>query len=135
MPVDKTLDSPVDLAKRFIRSGQPLLAVEVLEPWLEEYADDAEAWSVLAGARYKLDNLPAARDAAATAVDVDPRSARYWSNYGMVLRKLGQLYEAERAQHRALSVHAGYRRARTELRKIHEIRSGSRHDLRESDFI
>lgn len=134
MPVSDPTESPVDIAKRFVRTKQPLLAVELLEPWLEEYPEDASAWSVLAAARFELDNLPEARMAAARAVDLRPHSARHWCNLGMVLRKIGALYEAERAQHRALSVDSSYDRARTELRKIHDLRTGEGKSA-DSDFV
>lgn len=135
MPVSDPTENPVEMAKNFVRNHQPLLAVEVLEPWLQEYPDDATAWSTLAAARYELDNLPEARIAAAKAVDLRPHSARNWCNLGMILRKLGALYEAERALHRALSLDSRYDRARTELRKIHELRTGDRKPITDSDFI
>jgi Flp pilus assembly protein TadD len=111
------------------------LAVELLEPWLAEYPEDASAWSAMAGARYRLDNLTEARVAAARAVDLRPNSARNWCNLGMILRKLGALYDAERALHRALTINSSYDRARTELRKIHELRTGDRAPITEDDFV
>jgi len=135
MPVTDPTESPVDVAKRFVRHRQPLLAIELLEPWVEEYPEDAAAWSTLAAARYELDNLPEARIAAARAVDLRPDSARNWCNLGMILRKLGNLYEAERVLHRALVVDSSYDRARTELRKIHELRTGDRSPISEDDFV
>ncbi len=131
MPVSDPTESPIEMAKHFVRNHQPLLAVELLEPWLEEFPEDASAWSVLAAARYELDNLPDARFAAARAVELRPRSARNLCNLGMILRKIGDLYEAERVLHRALSVDSSYNRARTELRKIHELRTG--HGAAEDD--
>jgi tetratricopeptide (TPR) repeat protein len=135
MPVSDPTESPVDLAKKFVRERQPLLAIELLEPWLAEYPGDASAWSVMAGARYELDNLGEARIAAAKAPDLRPESARNWCNYGMILRKLGEYYEAERALHRALSIDSTYDRARTELRKIHELRTGDRSPITDDDFV
>ena len=135
MPVSESQDSPVKLAKKFVREKRPLLAVELLEPWLAEYPEDASAWSVMSGARYELDNLGEARIAAAKAVDLRPDSARNWCNLGMILRKVGEYYEAERALHRALTLDSSYRRARTELRKIHELRTGDRRPITEDDFV
>ncbi|MFP4248347.1 MAG: hypothetical protein ACLFU7_01735 [Armatimonadota bacterium] len=135
MPISDPGDNPVEMAKHFVRNHQPLLAVELLEPWLEEYPDDASAWSVMAGARYELDSFSEARIAAAKAVDLRPESARNWCNLGMILRKLGALYDAERAQHRALSLDSSYDRPRTELRKIHELRTGDRSAITEDDFV
>ncbi len=134
MPVSEPTESPIDLAKKYVRRNQPLLAIELLEPWLQEYPEDASAWSVLAGARYKLDNLREAHIAAGKAVDLKPGSARNWCNLGMILRKLGEYYEGERALHRALSIDSSYERARTELRKIHELRTGERRPVSEEDF-
>jgi len=134
MPVSDPSESPIDLAKRFVRSNQPFLAVEVLEPWLQEYPEDASAWSALAAARYGLDSLPEARAAAMKATELRPDSARNWCNLGMILRKIGAFYEAERVLHRALTVDSTYDRARTELRKIHELRTGE-HDASEDDFV
>ncbi len=135
MPVTDPAESPIDLAKRFVREEQSLYAVELLEPWLSEYPEDATAWSVMAAARYELDNLPEARIAAAKAVDLSPNSARNWCNLGMILRKTGELYEAERALHRALTIDRTYDRARTELRKIHELRTGDSRPIGEEDFV
>jgi len=135
MPVSDSAESPIDIAKHFVRNNQPLLAVEVLEPWLEEFPEDASAWSALAAARYELDNLPEARSAATKAAELKPQSARNWCNLGMILRKIGALYEAERVLHRALSIDSDYDRARTELRKIHELRTGERVPLKEDDFV
>ena len=124
MSVGDQTESPIEMAKHFVRNHQPLLAVELLEPWLQEFPEDGGAWSVLAAARYELDNLPDARRAAVRAVELRPQSARNLCNLGMILRKIGDLYEAERVLHRALSVDSSYNRARTELRKIHELRTG-----------
>ena len=135
MPVTDPAESPIDLAKRFVRDDQPLYAVEMLEPWLAEYPEDAAAWSVMAAARYELDNLPEARIAAAKAVDLSPRSARNWCNLGMIMRKTGELYEAERVLHRALSLDRTYDRARTELRKIYELRTGEYKPIGDDDFV
>ncbi|MGC9319268.1 MAG: hypothetical protein ACP5KN_14645 [Armatimonadota bacterium] len=125
LPIGEPGESPVEAAKQYIRRGQRRLAIELLEPWVEDYPADADAWSVLAAAQFELDNFSGAVQAARRAVELKP-SARNWCNLGMVLRKLGQLYEAERAQYKALVVDSGYERARTELRKIHEIRTGRR---------
>ncbi|MEA3401999.1 MAG: hypothetical protein U9R79_12250 [Armatimonadota bacterium] len=125
LPVGESGEDPVQAAKEYIRRGQRRLAIELLEPWVEEYPEDADAWSVLAAAQFELDSFAGAVEAARRAVELKP-SARNWCNLGMVLRKLGQLYEAERAQYKALVVDSGYDRARTELRKIHEIRTGQR---------
>ncbi len=129
------MESPLELAKAFVRSDQPRYAVEVLEPWLEAHPDDAGAWSVMAAARFELDNLPAARLAAAKAVDLKPQSARNWCNLGMVLRRAGELYEAERAQHRALILDPRHERARIELRKLNDLRTGDREDRGHKDFV
>jgi Flp pilus assembly protein TadD len=135
MPVSDPMESPLELAKAFVRGDQPRYAVEVLEPWLEAHPDDAGAWSVMAAARFELDNLPAARLAAAKAVDLKPQSARNWCNLGMVLRRAGELYEAERAQHRALILDPRHERARIELRKLNDLRTGEREDRGHKDFI
>jgi Flp pilus assembly protein TadD len=135
MPVGDSSQSPVQLAKHYIRNRQPLLAKELLEPWLQEYPEDSSAWSAMAAARYELDDLPGARIAAVKAVDLRAESARNWCNLGMILRKMGALYEAERLQHKALSIDSTYDRARTELRKIHELRTGDRVPINEDDFV
>ena len=135
MPVTDPADSPIDLAKDYVREDQPLYAVELLEPWLAEYPEDASAWSVMAAARYQLDNLPEARIAAAKAVDLRPKSARNWCNLGMIMRKTGELYEEERALHRALSLDRNYNRARVELGKIHDLRTGDSRPIEDDDFV
>jgi Flp pilus assembly protein TadD len=134
MPVGDSSQSPVQLAKHYIRNRQPLLAKELLEPWLQEYPEDSSAWSAMAAARYELDDLPGARIAAVKAVHLRAESARNWCNLGMILRKLGDLYEAERVLHRALAIDTSYDRARTELRKIHDLRTGGR-PITEDDFV
>ncbi len=126
MPVSEPDESPLEQAKLFIRRGQRRLAAELLEPWLEDYPEDADAWSVMSAAYFELDDLTRALQAAQRAVDLKPQSARNWCNLGMVLRRLGKLYDAERAQYEALALDSGYDRARTELRKLHELRTGER---------
>lgn len=126
MPVSDPNVSPVEEAKEFIRRGQRRLAIELLEPWLEEYPEDASAWSVIAGAYFELDDLPHALEAARRATELRPESARNWCNLGMILRRLGDLREAEKAQYRALTIEPGYDRARRELRKLHELHTGQR---------
>jgi len=126
VPVSEPADSPVPLAKEYIRRGQRRIAIETLEPWLDDYPEDADAWSVLAAAYYELDDFVPAREAARRACDLKPDSARNWCNLGMILRKQGELYEAERIQHKALTIDSSYERARSELRKIHDVRTGSR---------
>lgn len=126
MPVSDPGSSPVEEAKEFIRRGQRRLAIELLEPWVEDYPEDADAWSVIAGAYFELDDHPHALRAARRATDLRPDSARNWCNLGMILRRLGDLKEAEKAQYRALTLDSGYDRARTELRKIHELHTGQR---------
>ncbi len=97
-----------------------------MEPWLDEYPEDADAWSVTAAAWYELDRFENALLAAEQAVRLKPESARNWCNLGMMQRKVGQLYEAERSQHKALAIKSDHARARNELRKIHELRTGDR---------
>lgn len=126
LPVSEPEESPIEQAKLFIRRGQRRLAAELLEPWLQDYPDDADAWSVVSAAYFELDDLAKALRAAQKAVDLKPDSARNWCNLGMILRRLGKLYEAERAQYEALGADSGYDRARVELRKLHEIRTGAR---------
>ncbi|MGD9497457.1 MAG: tetratricopeptide repeat protein [Armatimonadota bacterium] len=126
MPVSDPEDRPLDDAKEFMRRGQRRLAVELLEPWLADYPDDADAWSVLAGAYFELEDYPRALEAARRAAELKPQSARNWCNLGMVLRRTGRLYEAEKAQYRALTIDSDYERARKELTKIDDIRTGKR---------
>ncbi len=130
LPISEPGESPVEEAKEFIRRGQRRIALELLEPWLEDYPDDADAWSVAAGAYFELDDLVHAREAAQRAVELKPNSARNWCNLGMILRRLGELYDAERAQYRALTIDPTYDRARVELRKLHELRTGERQPYR-----
>jgi hypothetical protein len=53
----------------------------------------------------------------------------------MVLRRAGELYEAERAQHRALILDPRHERARIELRKLNDLRTGDREDRGHKDFV
>jgi len=126
VPVTDPGESPLAEAKELIRRGQRRIAMELLEPWLEEYPEDADSWSVIAAAYFELDNFPEALDAAQQAVDLKPDSARNWCNLGMILRKMRKLYDAEKAQYQALTLDSTYDRARTELRKIHDVRTGRR---------
>lgn len=130
MPVSDVDESPVEEAKTLIRRGQRRIAVELLEPWVEDYPEDASAWSVIAAAYFELDDLAKALRAAQRAVDLKRDSARNWCNLGMILRRLGKLQEAERAQYQALTIDSGYDRARVELRKLHELRIGERQPYR-----
>lgn len=118
--------SPVEEAKELIRSGRRRIAIELLEPWVANHPDDADAWSAIAGAYFALDDHPYALAAARRATELRPDSARNWCNLGLILRRLGDLREAERVQYRALTLDPGYDRARTELHKLHELHTGQR---------
>ena len=120
-------ESPVAGARRLMETGRRRSAVELLQPWVTDYPDDAKAWATLAAALFELENWAEAEKASAEVVRLEPDSGRAWCNWGMVLRKLGRLDEAERAQYRALALKPSYKRARTELRKLHELRMAADH--------
>lgn len=90
----------------------------MLEKWLANNPDDAEAWSVLGGAHYELEDWQESVRAARRATKLRPDKARYWCNLGTVLRKLGYLSSAADAQRRALSLDDGYQRAEKELARV-----------------
>ena len=107
-----------------MKQGRRRAAIELLEAWVADNPDDASAWAALGAARFALESWADAEQAASEALRLRPEGAREWCNWGMMLRKLGRLDEAERAQYRALSLEPSYDRARTELRKLHRLRVG-----------
>ncbi len=107
-----------------MKQGRRRAAIELLEAWVADNPDDASAWAALGAARFALESWADAEQAASEALRLRPEGAREWCNWGMMLRKLGRLDEAERAQYRALILDPSYDRARTELRKLHRLRVG-----------
>ena len=119
--------SPVADAKELIGRGQNRLATELLEPWLEDYPEDAAAWSALGAALFALGEIEEALGASRQVVDLRG-TARDWCNHGMLLRKAEHLKEAEEALYRALTIDRNYDKARTELEKVHLARTADEDD-------
>lgn len=115
----------VEQAKRLIEQGQHQEAIELLQRWLADNADDAGPWAVLGAAQFELENWAEAEKAAREVVRLRPDSAREWCNLGTVLRKVGNLEEATQAQEQALRLDWSYDHARTELSKLEDVRTAS----------
>ncbi len=127
--------SPVADAKDLIRRGNRRLACELLEPWLEDYPEDAAAWSALAAALFEMGELTEALAASEQVVQLRG-TARDWCNHGTLLRKAGRTRDAERAQYQALTLDPDYEHARTELHKIHLAATiGADEDHDANDFV
>jgi len=122
--------SPVADARELIRRGQNRLAAELLEPWVEDNPEDASAWSTLAAALFALGDMQEALAASRHVVELRG-TARDWCNYGMLLRKTGDLREAERALYRARTIDPGYEKITTELAKLHQTRTAEE----EEDYV
>ena len=119
--------SPVPDAKELIRRDQNRLAAELLEPWLEDNPEDAAAWSALGAALFAVGDVADALAASGQVVELRG-TARDWCNYAMLLRKAGDLKQAEQCLYRALSIDSKYDKARTELAKLHEVRTAEARD-------
>jgi len=110
-------------ARQLLEAGHHARASALLEGWLARDHRDAGAWSLLAAARSEAGDWTRAEEAARWAVHLRPDSARAWANWGVTLRKLGQIEEAERAQQSALRLEPGSRMALRELAKLQAGRS------------
>ncbi len=88
-------------AKQLLQGGHPEEAIALLINWLADHGNDADAWTTLAACHFELEDWPQALSAARRVTELEPERARHWSNLGTVLRKLGELAEAERAQRHA----------------------------------
>lgn len=115
--------SPVEQAKELLAQKEYRAALDLVTPWLADHPDDASAWATLAAAYFQLEDWVPAKEAAAEVVRLRPDSARDWCNLGTVLRKLGELDQAEQAQQHALTVDPSYERTRIELAKLRELRA------------
>lgn len=116
--MSKPRDDVLAQARQLIQDGQQEEAIEVLDEWLDAHGDDPGAWAALGAAYFDLEDYPQAAKAARQAAQLRPDSPRNWCNLGTVLRKLGRLQDARRAQQRAVGLDPGYRRAHVELGKL-----------------
>jgi ribosomal protein L37E len=105
-------------ARILYHQGDNEEAIELLEGWLRQHPDDAAGWEIIAAAYFNLRRYPEAEAAAGRAVELWPDSARAWSNWGTMLRKLGRHDEARGAQQRARRLDPYYQRPHIELAKL-----------------
>ncbi|MGD9497037.1 MAG: tetratricopeptide repeat protein [Armatimonadota bacterium] len=105
-------------ARRALRAGRAAEAAARLERWLAGETEDAAAWSLLSAARSQMEDWAGAEEAARRVVALRPESARGWANWGITLRKLGRVDDAEKAQRKALSLDPGHETSRRELERL-----------------
>lgn len=112
----------VQQARTLMRQKQYSRVVSLLSGWVELHPEDEQAWEMLGAAYFALEMFAPAEEVAAKVVSLKPESARAWCNWGTLLRKVGRLEDAQRAQLRCLELDPGYGRARSELRKISRMK-------------
>lgn len=113
-----SLADDVCCVRGYVAQKQYSEALALLRPWLMSHPEDADAFELAGAAYLGMGMFPAAAEAAAQVVRLRPASARAWSNWGVVLRKLGQLAKAREAQERALKLDPNHQHAHIELQKL-----------------
>jgi hypothetical protein len=112
-------------AEKLLSHKQYRAVVDLLSPWVRKHPDDARAWELLATAYLKLQDWPRAEQAAGQVVRLRPNSPRAWSNWGAMLRRLGGVHEAARAQRKALEIELGHARPHTSTSSVKASSTGS----------
>ena len=108
-------------AESLLEQKQYPQVVDLLSPLLEQHPDDARGWEVLSVAYFQQEQWEQAAATARRIVDLAPQSGRAMFNWGIALRKQGNLPGAIRAQRQALLLEPGHRAARLEIQKINNV--------------
>ena len=94
---------PHRAALEYLHSGRPQEAAELLQARLREYPADAPGWFLLGACRHALDELPAATEAFARSLALDPSRSDAHLALVTVLRESGNLDDALSAGQQALT--------------------------------
>ncbi len=103
---------PISAATSALRHNQPEVAVALLEPLLEVFADSAAIRRILGAAHYRLGDYESSQVVLQQALSLDKSSGLSYFLMGCTLAKLGQLTAAEThfGQARRLDPRYGFRR-------------------------
>ncbi len=91
-----------NLSRALVRNDEPDAALVILETYLEQYADDMDAWAVRGAAALLAQRYELASDAYRRVLSDRARDAGSWYNFGLSQEMLGRYPEAERAFRQAL---------------------------------
>ena len=86
---------PISAAVLALQSGQPQLAVELLEPAVKQFPNSAPLYRALGTAYYRRGDYPSSQRALQQALSLDKSSALSYFLMGCTLAKIGQETAAE----------------------------------------
>jgi Flp pilus assembly protein TadD len=115
-------DVLVDEASQLFRDGEYQQAVEVLSGALNKSFkrySKAEAYAILGNIYNKMDYFQDAIAAHQKSLELEPNSAKYWTNLGIVYRLTAQYDKAENCYEKALAIDPDYPELYTSLGALH----------------
>ena len=105
-------------ARRLFTEQKYSNVINLLEQWLSDHPQDAQAQQVLCAAYSRIKDWEKAHKAAQAVTRARPHDPNAWCSFGIVCRRLGRYGEAARCQYRALSCDSDFTRAQEELARL-----------------
>ncbi len=115
-------DLLLEEASNLYRGGNYREAEKVIKKALEHNFvkyDQAEAYAILGNIYNRLDYFQDAIEAYQKALEISPRSGRYWTNLGVVYRLTAQYDKAESCYQKALALDPDHPKLYTSLGAFH----------------
>ena len=115
--------SEARLAQQLVSAKDYIGAIRVLDPHVQRYPDDIEAWNLLGLASFESARYPAAESAYRRMLGQAPHDFRAMYGLGITLQKLGRLDEAESWLTATLAANPGFARAAKRLGELQTARA------------
>ena len=109
-------------AQQLVSAKDYIGAIRVLDPHVQRYPDDIEAWNLLGLASFESARYPAAESAYRRMLGQAPHDFRAMYGLGITLQKLGRLDEAESWLTATLAANPGFARAAKRLSELQAAR-------------
>ena len=114
-----TLSEVLELGIRLQRRKEYQAAEEIYRALLQQVPDEPTATQYLAILYHQTRRFDASRELFTRALEIDPRNAGCWSNYGNVMVEQGDAAEALRAYRKAIALAPGFAQAHANLGVVH----------------